>query len=201
MSASGIPALLNKVVGITNTVTLLGADAVKVMGLFPAPLWGIYDSDLQKPIIEPDSIIAFDLKREWRLPDYPQEQGAFQRYNKVATPYDARVTMTKGGTDDDRMKFLQKLEEVANSLDTYAILTPGKTFMNANIHHYDYRRTAIKGLTLLTIDVWLTEIRLDSVKTTPTTKDASGADAKMAGNVSAMLATQLQKLTALAKVQ
>lgn len=200
MSVKGVPALLNKVGGITSTATLLGADAVKVLGLFPAPLWGIYDSDLQKPIIEPDSIIAFDLKREWRLPDYPQEQGSFQRYNKVATPYDARITMTKGGTDDDRMKFLQKMEEVAKSLDTYAILTPGKTFMNANIQHYDYRRTAIKGLTLLTIDVWLTEIRLDTVKTTPTTKDVSGADAKSAGIMSPAAATQAQKSLA-SKVQ
>lgn len=200
MAVKGIPALLNKVGGITNNVTLLATDAIKVLGLFPAPIWGIYSSDLQKPIIEPDSIIAFDLKREWRLPDYPQEQGAFQRYNKIATPYDARIVMTKGGTDADRMKFLQKLEEVAKSLDTYAILTPGKTFNNANIHHYDYRRTASKGLTLLTVDVWLTEIRLDTVKTTPATKDASGTDAKNAGIMSPAAATQAQQ-SLVAKVQ
>ena len=194
MAINGVPALLNKFNSVTNVITLLAADAANVLGLFPSPVWGIFDAN-NKLVIQPDSIVAFDFKREWRLPDYPMEQGAFQAYNKVATPFDARIKMTKGGTDDDRLQFLQNLDDAASSLNTYTILTPSKAFLNVNIHHYDYRRTAKNGLTLLTVDVWLTQIRFDAVAQSASTKYVSGADAKSAGNVQPQAATAAQKST------
>ncbi len=199
MAVKGIPALLNKVGGVTNTVTLLVADAKRVLGFFKASEWGIYGSD-GKLAIKPDSIVAVDFKREFRIADYPQENGAFQAYNKVATPDDVRVTMTKGGKTSDRTDFLNALGDISKSLDLYSVVVPEGKYSSMNVSHIDYRRTAKSGVSLLTVDVWMQKVRVTATAKSNATKDASGADAKSAGNVQPQAATPAQQSTA-AKAQ
>ena len=71
---------------------LLLADA---LGLPPSPLapqWGIYLDG--EPVVDADSVVTFDYRQEWTVSDYPLEQGAFQSYDKVQTPFDVAVTIT-----------------------------------------------------------------------------------------------------------
>lgn len=188
--ASGAPTLLNKANNVANTVILLGADAAAIFGLFPKPVWGIYKGG--KAIIKADSVVSVEFKRDWRLADYPQEQGAFQSYNKVTTPFDARVRLTKGGSDSVLSAFLDDVDAAAKSLDLFDVVTSSKTYNSANIHHYDYKRSANSGSGLLTVDVWLTEVRVTVTDKFSTTAAPSGADPKAVGTVQAQAPTGTQ---------
>ena len=171
-ATQGIPALLNPVLNVANTVALIKADAALFTRLFtppiqyppdrtyaelPKPLWGVFDG--VSSALYPDSIVAFDLKKEWNVSKYIMEQGAFQSYNKVVEPYEIRLRMVKSGDSSTHNKFIQTLDALCASLKTYSIVTPDMTYLNANLHGYDMRRTATNGVGLLTVDVTATEIR------------------------------------------
>ena len=182
--ANGIPPLLNQASAAANVVALLVADAFLIAQLVnPANKlqWGIFDGLL--PAIIPDSIVGFDFKNEWHLPSAPQENGAFQTYNKVATPFEPRITMTKGGSESDKHAFLNKLEAIAASMTLFTVVTPTRTYENVNITHYDYHRTATNGVGLLTVDVYMQEIRIAPPPAFMSTAQPSGTDPVNGGSV------------------
>jgi hypothetical protein len=189
--ANGIPQLLGSIAGVTNTVALLTADAQNIANMFGPPQWGVYLNGAMA--ISPDSFSSFDHKKDWRISDFPQQEGAFESYNKVATPYDARVSMTKGGTVSDRLSFLQSAQSAAASLNLYDILTPEQTYKNCNITHIDLRRTATNGVTLLTVDLWFEEIRIAASAKLSNTAAPSGADPVNGGTVQATQPTAFQQ--------
>ena len=186
---NGIPALLNKIAAITNPIALLTGDLGIIGNYFAAKQWGILlGSDR---VINPDSIVALEYKQDYNVPNYPQEQGAFQSYNKVKLPQEQRVRMTKGGSLADRSAFLSAIKSAAASLNLYTILTPETSYENANITHYDLKRTATEGVGLITVDVWFTEIRntavaisfAPSVATVPAATDPVQAGIKQVENI------------------
>jgi len=195
--ANGIPPLLNQAANIANTAVLLTADAVVIARTFN-PLsnlhWGIFDQS-GLPVIIPDSIVSFDFKNEWRISEYPQEQGAFQSYNKVATPFDARITMTKGGSQNDRENFLKTIESISASIDLYNVVTPERTYNSANIQHYDYRRTATNGAGLIVVDLWLLQIRQTAQATFSNTSQAGDKGTVNTGTVQAGSSTTAPSYT------
>jgi hypothetical protein len=135
--------------------------------------WGIYqDGEL---VLAPDNIVDFGFRHSWRLPTYPQEQGAFQNYNKVQTPFDVKIRMTRGGSVQDRQDFLDSSEAIAGSLDLYDVVTPEAVYIGANVTNYDYRRTAQAGAGLITVDFTLLEIRVTAEAAFSNTKDPSSA--------------------------
>ncbi len=180
MGFPGVPPLLNKT--SASSVPLVSSDAPGLLGQSAAGTrWGIYQNG--KAVVLADNITAFDYKKDWRVSNYPQEQGAFQSYNKVTMPYDARITMTKGGKDTDRQTFLKQIDTVAASFDLYDIVTPDKIYKNTNVSHVDYSRTASNGVGLLTIDIWLIEIRVTATQQFSTTKNANSADPVTPGTI------------------
>jgi hypothetical protein len=181
--ANGIPALLSTIDNVANNIALVVADAELVLAMFAAPAWGVYLNGF--PAIVPDSIAAVEFKADWRVSDFTQEAGAFQTYNKVRMPYDARVTMTKGGTSAARAAFLYTVETAAASLNLYSVVTPDRTYPSATIDHYDYRRTDKNGVGLLTVDLWLMEVRVTATTTFSNTQAPSGAASVNDGNVQA----------------
>lgn len=192
----GVPALLNPpslstVANVGNLATLVTADATIVRQLLNAkPRWGIFLKG--KLIAEADNVLSVEYRQDSRVSQYPQEQGAFQSYNKVATPFEARVQLTKGGSEFDRSAFLKAIESAARSLDLYDVATPERTYSNANIERFDYRRTAHNGAGLITVEIWLVEVR-ETAKTAFTkTALASGADPKTVGAVQAQTVTPAQ---------
>jgi hypothetical protein len=179
--ANGVPQLLNQIASITNPTALLVADVENVLGLFAGPKWGIGINGTF--VIVPDSVVDLEYRADWQVPNYPQELGAFQSYNKVKIPFDARVRLNKGRTEPERTAFLNSIDALAQSLQLVDVVTPTKIYSNANIVHYDYRRTSSNGVTLLTVDIGLQEIRIAPSPAFSNTQQPSGADAQNDGMV------------------
>ena len=188
---AGLPKLLNPALNVTNTVNLLISDAHLFLNAFGggSPAWGIFAPVTSAPaiaqkstllgtvrgllgvppsktagmtqLLAPDSIVAFDLKKEWNIARYPMEEGAFQSYNKVKEPYDIRLTMTKGGDTTEHKIFLGILDTLAVSTGLVNVITPDAAYTNGNVYHYDMHRTSTNGVGLLTVNVYVAEIRVD----------------------------------------
>ncbi len=154
----GVPPLLSNEATFDN-VALVAADAFEILGQFAAPQWGIFDQG-GNPVIVGDSTLAFEFTRDSNVSKYPVEQGGFESYNKVQTPFGLKYTFTKAGSVGDRANFLNEIDAVQNSLGLFVGLTPEIAYPNITIDHYDTRRTARAGVTLLTVDVWCEQIRL-----------------------------------------
>lgn len=121
-------------------------------------IWGIFGQS-GGLALRPDNITAFEFQREYRISDYPIEEGSFESFNKVTLPYDIRVVMTKGGSLSDRKTFLDAVDAVVASLDLYTIVTPERAYVNANLVRQDYRREATSGVSLLMVELHAVEIR------------------------------------------
>ncbi len=181
MSTPGVPSLLNNVTNILNSAALIAADFGLISGFFAQPQWGIYLNG--QPFVIADSCVSVDYKREYRVSDYPQEQGAFESYNKVQTPYDAKVQLSKGGTQSDINTFLTTIEAAAASLDLFDVVMPEKTYSNANIVHIDFERKASRGAHLIIVDIWLIEVRVSVNAAFTNTQSPSGSSPSFTGNV------------------
>lgn len=154
--ADGVPTLLNPPAS-QATQPLLTSDAPAIQPTSRVPAWGVYDGSALA--IEADSIVKLEYKASSRITNAPQENGGFQAYNKVQSPYQARVTMTKGGDASTRAAFLNALEAAKQSISLYSIVMPETQFLNANLVAYSYGRTARNGVTLLTVEAIFEEVR------------------------------------------
>lgn len=144
--------------------------------------WGIFDN-AGAQLLTPDSFIAAEYSRDWRLADYPLEKGAFESYNKVTRPYELRVTLTKGGTENDRSDFINAIEALGQSLTLISTVTPEHTYLQGNIAHVNYDRTAHAGASMITATLGIMEIRTTVTAAYSQTKTASAADPVNAGAV------------------
>lgn len=177
---------------------LLTADVLDVVSMFGLPQWGIYTTDGQIVAI-PDNVVSVDHRREFRISDYPVEQGGFASYNKVALPFDVRVRMSVAsgglggialtGNVAARSAFLEALDAAATSLNLYAVITPEWTFPSVNIVHYDYRREIRSGVGMIVVDVWLEEVRQTGTSQFSQTQSPQGAAQQNDGTVQAQPAT------------
>jgi hypothetical protein len=145
--------------------------------------WGIFKEDSGQPVIEADVVLRVEFQNDYRVSDYPQEKGAFASYNKVQIPFRAKLTFLKGGTDAARTALLTALEEAVKSLDLVTVSVPEFSYKSGNIIHYDYRREAAKGATLLAVDVWVEEIRVLSATKMTNTQSVNGAATESGGTV------------------
>lgn len=144
--------------------------------------WGIYTAS-HALALEPDSIFTLEPSREFRISDYPQEEGGFQTYNKVATPGEIRLTVTKGGDAAGRLDFLRKIEELVTTTDLFTIVTPDRAFVDYNFTRYDYRRTAETGAALLIVELTAIEVRQTAETAYTKTAEPSGTDPVNGGPV------------------
>lgn len=186
------PAALQRLQTLQNRATLLVADASAIVSLFGGPKWGLFLNG--KTVAEADSVRSIEFRQDSKLSDYPQQKGAFESYNKVSSPFDARLQFTKGGTTSDRAKFLDAIDKAANSLDLYEVTTPEKVYKSANIQRYDYHRTADSGAGLLTVDLWLIEIRETVAVGFTNSKAPAGSKLKNAGTVQGAISNATAKL-------
>lgn len=190
-NAPGVPTLLRNAATIADVLTggylgisdalnnLIGADPVQ---------WGVFD-DAGNPIALSDSVISVDYRNGSRISDYPVEQGAFASYNKVANPYDAKVRLACGGTEDSRADFLDALEVATASLNLYTIVTPERTYLNANIESMDYKRESMNGAYMIVVDLYLREIRETATAAFSAAQEPSGADPQSQGQVQTFAVT------------
>jgi hypothetical protein len=211
--APGVPPMV-RVYQALDTIVILAADAAQLVQAFGPPAWGIFDQ-YGAPLLIGDSVIAIDYRREYRISDYPVEQGGFGSYDKVQEPYDVRVTIAVSGKGTvlsnlatggalgaiftgvdmaqiNRQQFLQTMEAAAASLDLVQVLTPEASYSGLNIVHHDYRREARNGATLITVDIWLREVRITATSSFTSTQDPSGSSALSGGTVQSTSPTAAQ---------
>lgn len=123
------------------------------------------------------STSAVEYSKEVRSANAPVEQGSFASYNKVESPGTPTVTMAMTGSEADRTAFLMAIDLACKSTDLFDVVTPEWVYMNHSIDRYNLRRTAQKGVTLLTVEIFLSEIREVSAQytTVEAPKQASAA--------------------------
>lgn len=185
----GVPPLIRGPLYTAIAIPLLTRDLVRADAGGPV-LWGIFQNG--QPVVFADSAIALDYKQDWDLLTYPIEEGAFQTYNKVQVPFDTRVRLATGGSQADRQDFLDSIAAIAGTLELYDVVTPEVTYQNVNVRHYDYKRTGSQGAGLITVDIWLEQIRQTATAAFTNTRSPAGADAVNNGTVQTQPPTAAQ---------
>ena len=111
-------------------------------------------------VIEPTSIYRMGHTQEYSLPTNPVQMGSFSNFNKVGSPYEIELRMTKTGTLSERAFFLDDLERISNSVELYRVVTPERTYQPVNISGYQVVREGAKGAYFFAeVDVRMVEIR------------------------------------------
>ncbi len=195
----GVPPVFrdraNEVIGIANDI----ANLVRPKLTHDAPgvaagsraVWGIYTLGGALALAV-DSVVSVEPHREFRLSDYPTEKGGFQTFNKVATPRETRVSVTKGGSDADRQAFLDTLDDMTASLDLFSVVMPDNVFPDSSLVRYDYVRSQERGATLITVEISFTEVRQTATSAFTDSKAPAGSAAVQGGPVQAQPATAQQ---------
>lgn len=184
--ALGVPNLLRSGAQLLDTRTLGVFNASGLLNSFiGAPLveWGVFDPT-GAPIADYDSVFAVGYISDSRISDYPVEQGSFASYNKVDNPFEVRVTLKCGGSEDRRAAFLANCEAARKSLKGYTVTTPETTYENVNFTGIRWERNDSSGSTLLTVELLGREIRSSSTVTNYSDPlDGVGSDVKNLGSV------------------
>lgn len=123
-----------------------------------APVWGVFTTDGTKQVITPDSVYDFDYRGEYRISDYPTQQGGFATYNKVYQPFETYVRLTKGKTTADRQQFLKDCEAVLASLDLYTIITPERSYLGCNCTRMEVSRKGVQGAFFVEVDLYFRQV-------------------------------------------
>lgn len=189
----GVPAVRRLANSISPTEAPLSSDSITVTAT-ARDQWGIFTVGGAKAL-EPDSIMSIGFDAESRIADFPVEEGGFESYDKVALPFQSRVVMTKGGSVSDRRDFLSALEDMRTDLELYNVVTPERTYLNANISRVSSERNREQGANLITVEIVLQEIR-QNVTTTFTASQPSAASTTSNGIVQAKDADAATKAVA-----
>lgn len=157
----GVPPLVRAPgASITISLTVLTGDDVSISTVSQFQPWGLFDDNL-KQVIQQDSVAMVRIKKSTAIADYPIEKGAFESYNKVTIPFDAEIILTKGGTISQRNTFLNQIDAVWKSLNTYSLSMPEIVYASANVVSYDvHNRTNNQGLGLVSVSLYLQEVRI-----------------------------------------
>lgn len=181
------------------------AAARLLRAFFAKPKWGVFKNPvpLSAPdangiqtatirdkliaVVTPDNIREFGSRNEYSVSDYPVQSGGFTSYNKVASPFELTVRMTKGGTETARKNFLEQIEAIVGTTDLYQIITPEKVYPNCNVVGYELTRRGAEGAYFLSeVDLYFREIRQTTAQYTNTatsTQNAKNPSAVGSSNV------------------
>lgn len=187
----GVPTVaFSPVIGAAASL-LTGDDLGTYISLF-SPQWGVFDSD-GNAVVVADIVSDLSHKEEYVICNYPVEDGGFASFNKVQTPYQARVRFAAGGSEAARSALLASIDDVIADLNLYDVVTPEQTYQNANFIRREYRRVAQEGVSLLIVDVVLEEVRVvDDGSSMSSTQQPSGADPTNGGTVQPTTPTATQ---------
>lgn len=178
----GVPALVRDTLAALIPQPLLSLFDAPGLNSFLGPQWGIFGKQGQ-PILTADSVHGVEYQHDYRISDYSQTDGAFMSYNKVQTPFSAKVTFLIGAAEE-RAGFLSQAEAAVASLNLVKVVTPEIDYPSANLTHLSYRRTARNGATLIMVDVWCEEVRIvDTGQLSSSGKSTNAANLKVGGVV------------------
>ena len=188
--AAGIAAILQSILGTSPGATTIGVQApadVLFQAANSAVKWGIFDSN-NRLVVDPDSIVDFAKRSEWRVANFPVQAGQFASYNKVKVPFDISVRLTKGGSTLDRTTFLQQLDTVSASLALYTILTPEQSYLGCNIMRVEITRRGKLGAYFIDAEVFFQQI----IEVTPQYSSTNVASSTANANPDTAIPSQQQ---------
>ena len=149
---------------------------IRLAGGNPAPNqsagelpWGIFTYPANQPLYKPTeggtlSTFSVGYTRSMQVSDFPIEanssgQGAaFASFNKVFQPATPIVMLSLGGTDAEKIAFLAAVDQAVSSTNLYSVYTPDSSYTGYSIERYSYNRSAVRGATLLMVEVCLKQI-------------------------------------------
>lgn len=175
-SFPGVPDLKRIIAGgvVSSGIlsTILGTSGL-LAGLL-AQQWAILD-DSGAQYIVPDTVFGFAYRGTQHITSHPVEMGTFSSINKVAIPFDIRMTLCCAGNQSLvsslalgymlKTDFLAQLESMLNDVKLYYIATPDAIYRGCNLVHYDYERTARSGASMIIADLYFQEVREKGVVT------------------------------------
>lgn len=159
---SGVPFLVREALNfppstITNIAVPEAATQLWAAAQSGTP-WGILN-DSFVTVVTPDSFLNFENRNEWRLSDYPVQQGSFASYNKVILPFEASVRLSKGGTLSERQAFIKSIDAIAGDTNLYTIFSPEKAYQDVNVTRYEVTRRGAEGAYFLCeVDIYFRQI-------------------------------------------
>jgi hypothetical protein len=183
-----IAALAATLPGIIASLQVQAPPGFLVQASKATPVWGVFDSS-GNLAIAPQSIAAFGMRSEWRISDYPVQDGTFASYDKVTVPREIMVRMMIGKTLQDRVAFELACETVAASLDTYTIITPEKSYQNMNCLRHEVNRVETKGAYFIEAEMYFRQV--NPVNAQYSTATAAAANTANAAPASAIPASSL----------
>ena len=189
-NAPGVPSV-NFAAATGAVLSFLTADAAGIFaGLFGGQQWGIYLDGA--PVILADNVVTVDYRNSWTISDYPVEQGGFESYDKVATPFQARLRFSTGGSQSDRAAFIASVDAISSDLNLYDVVTPERIYINCNVNRVTYGRSGDRGAGLIVIDVELEEIRIQAAPVGTNTASPTSAPPINGGSVQPTAPTPAQ---------
>src|SRR6266849_2857706 len=111
------------------------------------------------------------------------EEGGFDTYDKVDTPFTNRVRMSSGGSQANRQALLDEIDAIAGNLELYDVVTPERVWSHVNFQGYELVRTSSNVAGMIIIDIVLNEIREDAGTTFTNTKSPTATSPKDNGTV------------------
>lgn len=206
----GVPALASYALGSAGSLiladTFIGINAILGSG------WGIYMDGAPvivpataltqglQPLLSPIASIAaaigfpnvvpvvastveFDFSADSPISNYPQEEGAFQSYNKVKLPFNIRMKLASAGSPAQRQSFTSTVMALRVSNALVDVVTPERVFAGVNCKHVDWLRRNTNGVELIVADMWFEEVPFVASTTFSNTLDPSSAGTTSIGNV------------------
>jgi hypothetical protein len=155
---AGVPAVLRRAQDVEDAEETLAEASRDVSNTIAAQRWGIFSLE-GASLLDADSVVSFEHNAEFRIADYPVEGGAFESYDKVATPFATRIMVSKGGTVSEREQFLTACQELLESLKACNVVTPERTYLNVNVTRIGLTRNATNGAGMTSVELVLQEIR------------------------------------------
>jgi hypothetical protein len=177
-NVAGVPPLSSYSLGNIELVEADALIAYNLISQLFSPKWGIYQNGqavitpagilgqtiesaltslgqiaavIGIPNVVPSvaSTIEFYYSADSPISNYPQEQGAFQSYDKVQLPAEIGLRLCCSGTASQRQSFLSTIEALRTSTKTVDIQTPEALYTRYNLSHYDYKRVAESGVSMI----------------------------------------------------
>lgn len=188
----GVPNVNRAVTGaLTRTGILPALRGLDRYGLLDGllsslfgPQWGVFDKT-GASVLQPDTIVSVEVKADEEISNHPVEEGGFASYNKVSKPTEITLVMTcSGNNGQSREDFIAALESLKFNLDLLDIVTADHTYISYNLVHYDYKRSAQNGVSLLTVSCRFQEVRETATIEYTETKQPDGQATQGGGTVS-----------------
>jgi hypothetical protein len=160
MSMIGIPNIPDfKGLVTSGSNALIGLGGAAIIRAIFGNVWGLVN-EFGVPVVLADNVLGLSFQSASTIVNAPIEGGSFASYNKIATPSQAVVQMSKGsGGALQRGAFLAQLLALEGSTLKFYVISPEFVHRNMCITNVDYARSAQEGVQLIVVNVSLEEVR------------------------------------------